>query len=277
MKSICLILGIVLSAQHLKADEMLADTSTKGGLTLTVKYSPAYQTTGDVWIEYLISNAAGQEIRAYKANPETFDMRIELIGPEGERLPMIEELPGSIPRGGSRHHLIVGNAESPFRSTVNLSRYYELKNIGRYRCRISKTCYITESGWKQRSSALKPGSPVQVDSNEFGFEVKAIDEVYAVNLKKAEELRSRLASSNESVTQAVKLEVPSISKTMASEAKPAVSSTSEEPTSSTPWSILVVLIVAALGLLWLLLKRRSGKRGHCAKINTDKEEMRQPE
>lgn len=35
-----------------------------------------------------------------------------------------------------------------------------------------------------------------------------------------------------------------------------VSAPSEEPTSSTPWSISVVLIVAALGLLWLRLKRR---------------------
>ncbi len=31
----------------------------------------------------------------------------------------------------------------------------------------------------------------------------------------------------------------------------------KEPTSSTPWSIIVMLIVAAGGLLWLLLKRRS--------------------
>lgn len=44
---------------------------------------------------------------------------------------------------------------------------------------------------------------------------------------------------------------------------PATTSTSpsptprEEPASSTPWSIIVVLIVAAIGLLWLLLKRRS--------------------
>ncbi len=35
------------------------------------------------------------------------------------------------------------------------------------------------------------------------------------------------------------------------------SATNEEPTSSTPWSIIVVLIMTAGGLLWLLLKRRS--------------------
>ncbi len=41
----------------------------------------------------------------------------------------------------------------------------------------------------------------------------------------------------------------------APEAKPAPTP-SEEPTSSTPWSIIVVLIMAATGLLWLLLNGR---------------------
>jgi hypothetical protein len=42
----------------------------------------------------------------------------------------------------------------------------------------------------------------------------------------------------------------------APEAKPTTPTPSEEPTSSTPWSIIVVLIVAATGLLWLLVKNR---------------------
>jgi hypothetical protein len=32
--------------------------------------------------------------------------------------------------------------------------------------------------------------------------------------------------------------------------------TNEEPTSSTPWSVVTVLIIAAIGLLWLILKKR---------------------
>jgi hypothetical protein len=43
---------------------------------------------------------------------------------------------------------------------------------------------------------------------------------------------------------------------MAPEARPTTPTTNEEPTSSTPWSIIVVLIVAAAGLLWLLVKNR---------------------
>lgn len=42
----------------------------------------------------------------------------------------------------------------------------------------------------------------------------------------------------------------------ATEAKPTTPTPSEEQTSSTPWSIIVVLIVAATGLLWLLVKKR---------------------
>ena len=42
----------------------------------------------------------------------------------------------------------------------------------------------------------------------------------------------------------------------APEAKPTQVTPSEEPPSSTSWSIIVVLIVAATGLLWLLVKKR---------------------
>ena len=40
------------------------------------------------------------------------------------------------------------------------------------------------------------------------------------------------------------------------EAKPLTSSPGEEPVSSTPWSVVAVLIIAATGLLWLLVKNR---------------------
>jgi hypothetical protein len=56
---------------------------------------------------------------------------------------------------------------------------------------------------------------------------------------------------------ATPLIVPSPATKKTPEAKSTATKLSEEPTSSTPWSIIVVLIVATSGLLWLLLKRRS--------------------
>ncbi|MGD9748781.1 MAG: hypothetical protein AB7V57_20740 [Verrucomicrobiales bacterium] len=47
------------------------------------------------------------------------------------------------------------------------------------------------------------------------------------------------------------------SKATSSASQPTAATPSKEPTSSTPWSIIVVLTVAAISLLWLLLKRRS--------------------
>jgi len=49
---------------------------------------------------------------------------------------------------------------------------------------------------------------------------------------------------------------PTQSPKQATEAKSTRSTPDEEPASSTPWSIIVVLIVATIGLLWLLLKGR---------------------
>lgn len=62
------------------------------------------------------------------------------------------------------------------------------------------------------------------------------------------------ASASSSTTPVVNVQ-PSAPK-KAPEAKPQTSSPGEESPSSTPWTMIVVLIVAATGLLWLLLKNR---------------------
>ncbi|MFN0079256.1 MAG: hypothetical protein ACKVY0_22555 [Prosthecobacter sp.] len=62
-------------------------------------------------------------------------------------------------------------------------------------------------------------------------------------------------STSKAVTPAQKSSKPTNAPD-ALEAKPTTSAASEEPTSSMPWSVIVVLIVAATGLLWLLVKKR---------------------
>jgi hypothetical protein len=66
-------------------------------------------------------------------------------------------------------------------------------------------------------------------------------------------LSSFEASGSKGVNPPPALQPPAPKK--AQEAKPHPTTPSEEP-SSTPWSIIVVLIVAATGLLWLLVKNR---------------------
>ena len=57
-------------------------------------------------------------------------------------------------------------------------------------------------------------------------------------------------------TPSLSVSLPLIEDKQSESAKPTVSSPSEESTSSTPWSLIVILIVAATGLLWLLVKKR---------------------
>ncbi len=68
-------------------------------------------------------------------------------------------------------------------------------------------------------------------------------------------------ATGETSTQAIQSSTPPLPAIQSETPKksPETKSTtpSEDPTSSTPWSIIVVLIVAAIGLLWLVLKRRS--------------------
>lgn len=62
------------------------------------------------------------------------------------------------------------------------------------------------------------------------------------------------AASDAKKTITPSLELPAPKKATA--ATPTALTPSEEPTSSTPWSVIVILIVAATGLLWLLVKKR---------------------
>jgi hypothetical protein len=78
-------------------------------------------------------------------------------------------------------------------------------------------------------------------------------DAYAHLKKQQDELDRRLGQVRDASGHLVNPQPPAPKKTP--EAKP--SAPSEEPTSSTPWSVVLLLIVAAIGLLWLLLKKRT--------------------
>lgn len=88
------------------------------------------------------------------------------------------------------------------------------------------------------------------DDKGISRDFQALDGVDGDVAKQAES-----GSTNDAASASLRIESPQPVK-QAAEAKLTRPAPSEEPASSTPWSIVAVLIVAACGLLWLLLKGR---------------------
>ena len=75
--------------------------------------------------------------------------------------------------------------------------------------------------------------------------------------KSIERIRVRLSATNPNQTSSTQNPPPSLQPQSPKKTPGAMPvAASEEPTSQTPWSIIIILIVAAIGLLWLLVKNR---------------------
>lgn len=115
-----------------------------------------------------------------------------------------------------------------------------------------RTCYaiaalLSRNGTEKDQAIL--GEMVDHPSKEVGFVIQPDIERMAKRLNgtlKPTEWTGRPPVGYQWPAKPPKLETP--------DAKP--STPSQEPTSSTPWSIIVVLVLAATGLLWLLVKKR---------------------
>lgn len=118
--------------------------------------------------------------------------------------------------------------------------------------------YLTDSAsqWRPYDPKLPANAQHQQDQERIRMDTaSAFTPEYAAKLVAA--LEGSTAAKNGDVSRQRTI-IPPLAppeKPKPAKAKPVI--TSEEPASSTPWSIIVVLIVAALGLLWLLLKRRT--------------------
>jgi hypothetical protein len=110
----------------------------------------------------------------------------------------------------------------------------------------------TASRWLVVPKGLLPDVLKQA-TREVSFDSSGKMTVHRLQKQGESSPRSNPSAANN--TQAPSLVQPTAPK-IAPTTSPAPSTPSEEPTSSTPWSIFVVLIVAVIGLLWLLVKNR---------------------
>ena len=109
-----------------------------------------------------------------------------------------------------------------------------------------------DESWGKSNNPKPPSGLMLVSLDSPTGKIYELKDTYAHLIKEQEELDRRLGQVRGADGHLINPPTPP----KAPEAKPTQATPSEEPTSSAPWSIIVVLIVAATGLLWLLVKKR---------------------
>jgi len=112
-----------------------------------------------------------------------------------------------------------------------------------------------DESWGKTNNPKPPSGLAQVSLDSPSGKIYELKDAYAHLIKEQEALDRRLGQVRDANGHLIN-PLPSAPK-KAPEPKPTTSTPSKEPASSTPWSVIVILIVAASGLLWLLLKKRS--------------------
>jgi hypothetical protein len=171
------------------------------GVEFEVQYSSAYPTTGDIWLSYIISNRSNSNIAAIRSAQQTYDLDVTMYDPDGLLMKPIAELPGYIPRGGSQMTVKFGDGERAFRGQLKISDYFEIRKIGRYRCQITKKCYLVDTKEEGGIQSMKLIQPVELSSPEFVFEVEAINQSYSESIDKASKMREHVNSLSLQLTQ----------------------------------------------------------------------------
>ena len=109
-----------------------------------------------------------------------------------------------------------------------------------------------DEAWGQANNPRPPAGLERISLDSPTGKTYDRKEAYAHLKKLQDELDQRLGQVRDASGHLVNSQQPAPKE--APEAKP--SAPREEPTSSMPWSVVAVLIVAAIGLLWLWLKNR---------------------
>lgn len=108
-----------------------------------------------------------------------------------------------------------------------------------------------DESWGKTNNPKPPSGSAQVSLDSPSGKIYELKDAYAHLIKEQEALDRRLGQVRDANGHLIN--PPPSSPKKAPDAKPAPPA--DETTSSTPWSIIGILIVAATGLLWLALKK----------------------
>jgi len=235
---------------------------TRGKLTITAGFDVPHGTNQEVTLVYSIKNRGLNIITLeYIREPSPFEgfkpnhldiLELRVWTPAGEPVLSFYDLPRKPPSGGpliipgriSISQIQIRPNEEVTRR-VDVSQYFPLTQVGQYRCQFARQVYVRDSkviGKQSQESDLRSATPVRFDFPNLTFNIPKIDPSFTAPL----------------ASIAVTDSVARTSKTsQSSDVNDPPSTPSDEPRSSTSWSVIAILIIAASGLLWLALKRRS--------------------
>lgn len=108
--------------------------------------------------------------------------------------------------------------------------------------------------WGKTNNPKPPTGLDQVSLDSPTGKIYELKDAYAHLIKEQEALDHRLGQVRDANGHLIN--PPPLAPKKATEAKPMRPASSEEPATSRPWSVIAVLLVAATGLLWLLVKNR---------------------
>lgn len=108
--------------------------------------------------------------------------------------------------------------------------------------------------WGKTNNPKPPTGLDQVSLDSPTGKIYELKDAYAHLIKEQEALDHRLGQVRDANGHLIN--PPPLAPKKATEAKPIRPASSEEPATSRPWSVIAVLLVAATGLLWLLVKNR---------------------
>lgn len=267
---------------------------TQGGLTITAGFDVPHGTNQEVTLIYSIKNHGLSIVKLGYIrqtppfegfNPQHVDiLELRIWTPMGEPVLSFYDLPRNSSLGAKvtlqgrlsiSEMQIKPNEEVTRR--IDLSKYFPLTQVGQYRCHFVRRVYVQDSmvvGKQLPARGFRSGVPIRLDLPNLTFNIPKVDPSFNSSLSSIAATDSVAPTKNTSrlinVTNSTSgfdrrlghvrgadgqlINPPPTPK--APEAKPPTAAPSELA-SSTLWSVIVILIVTALGLLWLLLKRRS--------------------
>ncbi|MDZ4404356.1 hypothetical protein [Prosthecobacter sp.] len=167
--------------------------------------------------------------------------RIKLTTSDGKELEMTskgrKELVDPYPIGSMR--LATLKTDVPWNESINLEPLFQFPEQGEVRCEVSRHILFTHPNDKPRDAEWISFPPIMLPSGNPA--PKSVDQAKTI-LSPVRKTTEPLSTKS------------SFTKHDTPESTPAAAS--EKLTSSMRWRIIIVLIVAATGLLWLMLKKR---------------------